>query len=172
MREHLRNVLTLTNDWLKFAEAKNALALAFVAAITSAYIRGLDIRVLPLAPRILISAGIASLAVAAVSALASFLPTLLMPYLNAQRAPTPQDNLLYFGDLAQYKPSELLTHTAAVLRYGGLPDPIDEHYAAQIVTNARIALRKYRHFTVTCWAGLIGVVLLTAGAVTRLLDQA
>jgi hypothetical protein len=170
MREHLRSLLTITNDWLKFAEAKNTLILVFCAALASAYVRGLVISVLPSTPRILIIAGVAALGGAAVSALTSFLPILRVPFVDALRAPRANDNLLYFGDIANYSPSEFLTSTAAALACTTRPDRIDEHYAAQIVTNSRIALKKYRHFTIACWLGFGGVALLTAGAAIHLLQ--
>jgi hypothetical protein len=168
MREHLRFVLATTNEWLKFGEAKNLAALAFSGAAIGSYVRAVDIVCLPLTPKILVSAGIAGLTIAGICALLSFMPILDSPFLYAQRATQDSDNLLFYGHIAHYQPSEFLARTAILLQQEH-HDAIDERYAEQIITNSRIALRKYQFFNIACWSGLIGILLLGAGAVTRLL---
>ncbi len=158
----------MTNDWLKFAEAKNLAALVFAGAAIGAYVRAVDIVCLPKLTKGLVSAGIAGLTLAGVIALISFIPTLEIPFLYAKRAPKESDNLVFYGDIAHYQPSEFLTLTKTLIGEKD-HDGIDEQYAAQIVVNARIALRKYRIFTAACWSGLVGIALLATGAITRLL---
>jgi hypothetical protein len=159
MKDHLQFVLTTTNDWLKFGEAKNLAALAFAGTAIGAYVRAVDIINLPIAVKIFVSAGIAGLTIAGISALLSFIPTLNIPYLYSKRAPQDSDNLLFYGHIAHYQPSEFLERTEKLVGQQH-HDAIDEHYAAQIITNARIALRKYRLFSAACWSGLAGIILL------------
>jgi len=168
LHEHLRFVLALVSDWLKFAEAKNLAAVAFAGAAIGLYIRGVDIVSLPFAVKLLVSVGIAGLTLAGLCALVSFIPTIKIPLLYSQRAPQESDNLIYYGDLANYQPSEFLTRTEAML---GLQqhEALDEYYAQQIIVNARIALRKYKIFSLACWSGLTGLIFLGVGAIVRLL---
>jgi hypothetical protein len=118
--------------------------------------------------KLLVSAGITGLTLAGISALVSFIPILNVPFLDAQRAPRDSDNMLFYGHIAYYQPSEFLTRTQVLLG-AQHQEPVDEQYAAQIITNARIALRKYQLFSAACWSGLAGIILLAAGAITRLL---
>jgi len=167
MRDHLRALLATTNDWLKFAEAKNLAALAFAGAAIGSYVRAVDIVGLPVLAKSLVSCGIAGLTIAAIAALVSFMPTIKIPFLDAKRVPREADNLLFYGDIAYYKPSELLTRTKEVLGTSS-HEAIDEHYATQIIINSRIAIRKNKIFVVAGWAALLGITLLAAGGVARL----
>lgn len=168
LSEHLRFVLSLVNKWLRFGEAKNAAALAFAGAAVGLYIRSIDILSFPLAARLLVSGGIAAFTVAGFCALVSFIPILARPFVHSERAPRDSDNLLNFGDIAYYQPSEFLTHTKDLLGIQN-HEMVHEHYAHQVVINARIALRKYRIFNLVCWSGLTGIAFLGLGALTRLL---
>jgi hypothetical protein len=83
---------------------------------------------------------------------ASFLPsTDLEKHLVGDRErPTPRDNLLYYGHLARYEPRALVEAIAEMyFEQGGetyAPSKLAVDLAAQIVTNARITVRKLALF--------------------------
>lgn len=167
MTEHLRFVLTLTNEWLRFAEAKNGVALAFVAAVVGVYTRSALASLSGIA-KLAIEVAIVCFAIAALSALTSFIPQIKLPVLDSRRQPESDDNLLFYGHLASYRPTELLTITGNALGVTTHQN-IDEQYAAQIVINARITLKKYNHFSLACWSLLVGLLLIAAGELTNVI---
>jgi hypothetical protein len=87
MEERLRYLLTLTNDWLKFAETKNAGLLVFTAgAIIGAHRSAGTQTPAPMAQWAL-TLGTILLTGAAVLCLLSFLPRVHLPWLDSTRAP-------------------------------------------------------------------------------------
>jgi hypothetical protein len=158
MEERLRNILTLTNDWLKFAETKNAGLLVFSgAAIIGAHRSTATETPTPLIQWTL-TVGAALLLIAAILCLLSFLPTIRVPLLESKRAPAQDDNLLFYGHIAAYRPTEYLAKLQAATNTA-TTTAMDEQFAQQIVTNAQIAVRKYRHFSAAAWLAVPGGIL-------------
>jgi hypothetical protein len=148
----LTEILRQVNDWLKFAEAKNAgivgLAsggvLALMATVSARSDAVWEVRTG-------FAASALFLALSLVCGLLSFLPrTNLSGILGrATLPPTKTDNLLFYGHLARYAPQDLVD---AVARRYFEPEALDiDHFhldlATQITTNARITLDKLRLFS-------------------------
>ena len=76
-----------------------------------------------------------------------------MPWFTGLGKPSNDDNILFFGHIAKYPPENYLRKLYR-LRNGKPPENlsgIELDYAEQIVTNSRIAQRKYDTFTIGVW---------------------
>jgi hypothetical protein len=163
-------ILPNVNEWLKFAETKNAVLLGFSGAgVTAATSVLSTMQGVPNSVRTGLLVSIALLGICACLCTISFLPkTNLEKILWSQSAafksmkPSPSnDNFYYFGHLQKYSPDELLS--ALNHHYFNdsvsLPFPRESRdLAAQVVVNSEIAFRKYQLFT-------YGVYLLTVAII-------
>jgi hypothetical protein len=170
LESHLADLLDRVIDWLQFAESKNT---GIVGLIATAL--GLIVAFLEAGPSVPTLAG-AGLVVGAVALLlslftviASFLPVtdLERALVGTREPPGPSDNLTFYGHLARYEPQALI-HEVARSYVEVSPDEVPESkfatdLAVQIVTNARITLRKLRLFRAAVLLFGVGV-LIAAGA--------
>ncbi|WP_310485136.1 Pycsar system effector family protein [Chamaesiphon sp. VAR_48_metabat_403] len=166
----LFSIFQNVNDWLKFAEAKNAVLLAFAGAGMTA-----TLTVLVSAQNLfnslrwgLISATIL-LCVCAFLCILSFLPKtdlekILRLRLSQSEQPKPEDNLYFYGHLKKYQAEELLDR----LNQTYLSDsPVSQPYskeakdlAVQVTINSGIAFIKFeifRYAVYTLAAAIISV---------------
>lgn len=154
--------LTKTNDWLKFAEAKNGALIAVACAVMLGVLReafSIDEISLPL---LLYVSSFFVLSVISLSiSLASFLPRLKKPFWVTIDEKKDSDNPFYFGDACKYTGYEYLK----LLNIEGASDHkrILEKAADQIVTNSRVAFMKYRLFTAAAWL-FLSAILTPLGA--------
>lgn len=166
----LADMLHQVNDWLKFAEGKNAgivgLAsggsLALMATVPARAQEGWGIR-----------AGFAAatvfLAFSLFAELASFMPRTNLARLLVRPAgpPSLEDNLLFYGHLARYVPIDLAKAVARRYCGGQKGDVGNLHVdlAAQIATNARITVGKLRLFSYAVALFAAALALLMASVV-------
>jgi hypothetical protein len=100
---------------------------------------------------------------------ASFLPsTDLEKHLVGERErPTTRDNLLYYGHLSRYEPRALVEAIAEMyFEQEGqtyVPSKLQVDLAAQVVTNARITVRKLALFRYSLLLFGFGVLVASAG---------
>jgi|SRR5438128_5847291 len=160
MEERLRHILSIVNEWLKFAEAKNAALLAANVAIVFAVLRIPDPETIyPQWLRTYVLLGVFLIAAAAILALVSFIPEVKIPWLALRRQPSSKDNLLFYGDIACYEPMSYLQALGArTTPAADVFSSVEQDYAAQIIANSRIALRKYACFTAAIWLTLTAVL--------------
>ena len=158
VEDRLRYILSLVNEWLKFAEAKNGALLA----VDSAMIFGVFKLSESGWPHVgLFYLTISVLIASAVSCLISFIPKLKMPTFTMKREPDSGDSLIYYGHIAKYNPENYLKALYGQADTGSVsPSSLEVDYAKQIVTNSRIALRKYFCFTVALWFAVGALTLL------------
>ena len=165
----LADLLARVIDWLKFAEAKNTgavgLASTGLGVIVTFLVAG------PPIPDIAgagMAIGAVMLMVSLMLAVASFLPTTnLEKYLLDEREqPGLSDNLLFYGHLARYEPRAL---TRAIAQHyfdtpGSqyTPSKLAVDYAGQVVTNARITVRKLALFKYSLLLFGFGVLIASA----------
>jgi len=148
------------NDWLKYAEAKNAVLLAFSGA-------GLTANVTLLAAaqnlfgslRLGLIASTSLLCIGALICTLSFLPKVNLEKIfwvrsNPSRRLTSQtnddDNFYYFGHLKKYSPDELLDALDRLYLNGRVQPPFSKEckdLAAQVAVNSEIAFLKFQLFT-------------------------
>jgi len=156
METRLKEILDLVNQWLKFAEAKNAALLAANCTIAFALSKSLQqFKSIPLYLNIYIYFAIALLFIAAALSLLSFIPRTHMPWISSTRKPSTEDNLVFYGHIAAYDANSYLN---ALYRETGVDkikhQGLEEDYAEQIIINSRISLAKYRLFAAAAWITL------------------
>jgi hypothetical protein len=160
----LADLLVRVIDWLKFAEAKNtaavglsSTALVLVAGPPVPELAGLGL-----------SIGAVLLMVSLLLAVASFLPStnLEKHLIGAQQEPADTDNLLFYGHIARYEPRALAraiaTHYYALEGEAADPSRYAVDLAGQVVTNARITVRKLDLFKYSLQLFAAGVLIASA----------
>lgn len=173
----LADLLLRVIDWLKFAEAKNTAAVGLsttaLGVIVTFLVAGPPV---PDLAGIGLSVGAVLLMVSLMLAVASFLPStdLEKHLLGAREEPAASDNLLYYGHIARYEP-RALARAIATHYYGHSGDDAEPSryavdLAGQIVTNARITVRKLDFFRYSLQLFAAGVLIAAAAmAVTAVL---
>jgi hypothetical protein len=169
VQRQLSELLTRVIDWLKFAEAKNTgsvgLASTGLGVIVTFLVAGPSI---PTLAGVGLGVGALALMLSLMLTVASFLPsTDLEKHLVGERErPTTRDNLLYYGHLARYEPRALVEAIAEMyFQQAGetyAPSKLDIDLAAQIVTNARITVRKLALFRFSLLLFGFGVLVASA----------
>jgi hypothetical protein len=152
MEKKLELVFENVNNWLKFAETKNAMLLGFNGVVFFGIIR------LYISDKLITNQFIEMylviamlfLSVSSLVVLLSFVPNLkiLRPTFNFKKE---NDNFLYF-DVLRCK-----TEDEIIKRYRKEDEKIDDyhkHLAEQIITNASITKRKYDYFTLGLWLSI------------------
>jgi hypothetical protein len=170
VERHLSELLGRVIDWLKFAEAKNTgsvgLSSTGLGVIVTVLVAGPPI---PTLAGVGLGVGALALMFSLLLTVASFLPsTNLEKHLVGDRErPTSRDNLLYYGHLARYEPRALVEAVAEMYfaqeREAYAPSKLAVDLAAQIVTNARITVRKLALFRYALLLFGFGVLVASAG---------
>jgi hypothetical protein len=162
MKEDLKEIFKNVNDWLKFAETKNAMLLAFngviIFGVSKFFSDNCELKelfyfvgpyyrfVFP----VIISVSILLL-------LFSFIPQTKMIKLGEKKKPK-NVNVLFFDHLETLKPQELLEEVY------GTTNPsvtnIEKSYAQQIIVNSEITSRKFDTFKVAAWITVSGLLLI------------
>lgn len=160
LTDKLYKIFQNINEWLKYAEAKNAVLLAFSGAIITAVVTYLST-----ASKIIISLkfglliNIVLLGLCSLTTAISFLPQTDLEHFNWLNSKPSKvnsitlrqtDNFYFFGDLRKYKSSELVDTINNSYFDGSLNQPYKKEsldIANQIVTNSQIAILKFNLFT-------------------------
>ena len=143
----LKDTLSLVNDWLKFAEAKNAVVVTATGVALWATIRLIMAEETGCQVDLYLSILVIFLLSSFITSLLSFLPVLNYRWIIPEPAEIANKNLLYFGYLSTLSNSQLIkkyrevTHTKETE-----VSELDDMYAEQIIINSRIALAKYEMF--------------------------
>jgi hypothetical protein len=170
IENQLSDLLNRVIDWLKFAEAKNTgsvgLSSTGLGVIVTFLVAGPP---LPPVAGVGLALGAVALMLSLMLTVASFLPsTDLEKHLVGERErPTARDNLLYYGHLSRYEPRALVEAIAEMyFEQKGetyAPSKLDIDLAAQIVTNARITVRKLALYKYSLLLFGFGVLVASAG---------
>ncbi|ELA8177647.1 hypothetical protein RGL50_005220 [Vibrio alginolyticus] len=162
IEETLHSVFSNVNDWLKFAEQKNAALLVLNGGVVWGVTRVISkLEQLTELTYWLMLCGYALIVVSALICLISFLPVLTEKWFKPEER-KPADNCLYFADIAKYDNNHYVQLLASKL---GKPDYIPNNYeldlSSQIVTNSEIAFDKYKRFRLASIVTIIGVLLFS-----------
>lgn len=165
MEERLKFIFSNVNDWLKFAEAKNGVLVAFNGAAIWGTLQGFEMicKINPLL-KIPTYFFIVCAFVGIVISLFSFMPSLKL----SKRAISEIDNqiikdqsLIFFRDISQFN-SDTYLKVLYSRSEGKLPDKTNSYeldIANQIVANSRNGWLKYRRFFWALNVTLCGMVL-------------
>ena len=170
IERQLSELLGRVIDWLKFAEAKNTgsvgLSSTGLGVIVTFLVAGPPI---PTVAGVGLAIGALALMLSLLLTVASFLPStdLEKHLLGERQRPTARDNLLYYGHLARYEPRALVEAIAelyfAQAATAYTPSKLEVDLAAQIVTNARITVRKLALYRYSLLLFGFGVLVASAG---------
>jgi len=165
----LLDLLGRVSDWLKFAETKNTGAVGLsstaLGVIVTFLVAGPPV---PTVAGVGLAVGAVTLMVSLMLAVASFMPsTNLERHLRGERAqPSPADNLLFYGHLARYEPRGLARaiaeHYFDLSGDAAAPSKFAVDIAGQVVTNARITVRKLDFFKYSLLLFGCGVLVASA----------
>jgi len=165
MEERLKYILGLCIEWVKYAEKKNAALLVAASGLVLSIVGHFPDKTFSSGIRACLWGGCVSLVLSALICLVSFIPQIEFPWIGSRRNTSPEDNLFFFGHIADYSASELV---AALYRGEGLQsvsNKLQLDLAGQIIVNARISLKKFQLFTAATWLATLGVALIICAAV-------
>ncbi len=178
METRLLTILAQVNDWLQFAEAKNAGLVALdviaLAAIIS-ILPSTEVEIAePVAGGLLVSSLLLVLSLAI--SLWSFIPRgdrrKLVPTIGSP--PPGTNNLYFYGDVCDYQPRQLATEIAIrydrIQHYDPALHPIHVDLASQIITNSRITVAKNGNFRVATIVALLAFAAAVVGVVVELMS--
>lgn len=173
--EHLLTLLQMVNEWLRFAETKNAALLAFSGLSVSAVL-GFAIQVESFGSKsavaLLIFGSLLWLAALLITSI-SFLPKTDVINISSRldRVPEDSDNLYFYGHLSKYSSDDLLKNL-------GLPsEPTSTRYrfernlAEQVITNSRITNDKLKLFGWATNVWILGLLFVTGGTIWTLMSR-
>lgn len=165
MEDRLKYILGLCIDWVKYGEKKNAALLVAASGLLLSLIGRFPDKTAPSSIRACFWIGCASLTGSAAICLLSFIPHIKFPWIGSRKKTGPEDNLFFFGHIANYSASEFLD--ALYKAEGAQPSSTKIHLdlAGQIIVNAGISLKKFRLFTLATWAAALGVAFLLCAAI-------
>lgn len=102
MEDRLRDIFSNVNDWLKFAESKNAVIVAFNGAVIFGTLQIVNIKS---ETNIIIKLYVLTLLLfmilSFITALISFLPRIKLHWLLRNKAIESNDNLIFYGDIVK-----------------------------------------------------------------------
>jgi prepilin-type processing-associated H-X9-DG protein len=156
----MTNVLAFVDGHVKFAETKNAALLAADAAIVIALVQLLNGDSQLAGPlRIYLFLVAIAGTLSAIVALLSLLPTMKIPWIRRAKRRDEKGNLLFYGDIQGYDRRSYCEALAAACNYPQTSfSDFELSYAEQIITNGRIASRKFTYFKIAIWMLLVGVL--------------
>jgi hypothetical protein len=146
MLDTVRDTLSKVNDWVKYAEAKNAANIAFCSASVFAIAR-----VVISKPELNEFIHLYSYLVVLILTLSlflslvSFAPKLKAPWIRIGSC-EESDNLLYFGHACKYSGSKYLDKLYLGNAINSRNYEIELMYCEQIVVNSKVAFIKFSQF--------------------------
>ncbi|MEA5622794.1 hypothetical protein [Nostoc sp. UHCC 0251] len=169
--EKLTKIFQIVNDWLKFAEAKNAVLLGFSGAgmaATLAYLSAASN--IPKSIYIGFLTTTSFLCLCSLVCSLSFLPKTNLEYIvwkkskpqvNYKFRISDNDNFYYFGHLFKYKTSELIDAINRLYFEGQISNVQKKEYfdlSNQIIVNSEITYLKFKLFSFALYI-LIGAII-------------
>jgi hypothetical protein len=148
MEDRLKYILGSVNEWLKFAEAKNAALLVATSALVLALVDYLPDKTHSFWNWALFITASVFFLLSSLICLLSFVPQVKFPWIVSLRQMTPKDNLFFFGDIANYSAEEFVEALYHASTMKSAINKLQCDLAGQIITNSRIGLKKFRLFTV------------------------
>lgn len=159
LEDKLWKIFANVNDWLKVAEAKNAMLIGF----NGASIFGLS--------RIMVSCQdnlkwyliivCLFLGCSLITSFISFVPRLSdLPFSSA--SPSKNKNIYFFEYLKTIGSQTLLEEISQEEKNCKFPDSL-KNLADQIISNSKIASLKYSYFSVAIWITICGIVTPVVG---------
>lgn len=158
--EQLYKIFNNVNDWLKFAEAKNAMLIAFNSAsiygITQLFNLDYIKKCEPLIWYLIIV--IIILVFSTICSLISFAPRVKI-ISGGLYAPSDTPNVLFFEYLKTKSNIEILNEVTGITDDTSFTT-IEKDTAEQIKQNSILASRKYSYFTISVWLTITAYITI------------
>ncbi len=162
MEEKIRVILINVNDWLKFAESKNAVLILFnggaIYGVLNLY---LNLKIEN--PNFFKAPFIVYMVLSVLSILIlllSFLPQTKLHWLFSFKTTDKKDNLLFYAHIAKYDEESYLK---SICKYFGEKEGHFSEYekalANQIINNSKIALKKYYYFKASLFTTILAIII-------------
>jgi len=163
MINEVKSIFDNVNNWLKFAEAKNGAIIALNATFIFGILKlGLISNKSIVIINYYLYLCIFMLLVSSIVALLSFVPQLKFIYIKFKKI-SDRDNLLYFGDIAKYTPTQYSDSLKKILEVDSKNNKLYEHYINQIVINSKITWIKFKQFDIAIWFTISAILTPIGG---------
>lgn len=180
METKLKTIFSYVNNWLRFAEEKNAALIVLNCGILLALISliGKDVEIpsfinnnifyyrltfFYLLNFVLFSA------FGLMISLMSFLPQTKVIINTKEEKIKESDNLIFYTHIAKYDADKYLSKLHDLLEIENESSKYELAYANQIITNSKIATSKYLHFQVALWFTISSIFTPIIGYILFLL---
>ncbi|MHB1350324.1 MAG: Pycsar system effector family protein [Desulfobulbaceae bacterium] len=163
----LDKTLSKTNDWLKFAEAKNGALIAIACTVLLGVFRAVsNLNSIHIIFKAYLCSFFLFCSIALTISLLSFIPRLKPPFWFKNIENPDKDNPFFFGHACKYNSYNYLE----LFNISGSSsvDKTELRLADQIITNSKIAFLKYEMFSIAAWCFLsafltpVGALLIWA----------
>ena len=159
MDSKLSEIFSNINDWLKFAETKNATLLAGNGVLIFGIIRLIKEGDYSFILVLYVFFVISQLLISFVFCLVSFIPSLEMPWIFKSNTKNDNGNLLYFDDISKYTPISYINDLKKALNIDKEDfTSYEKMLVEQIIVNSVIASKKYKLFKISIWFTLSAIV--------------
>jgi hypothetical protein len=159
LEDKLETILKHVNDWLKFAEQKNATLVALNAGAVWGVSKLLTGSLQPAGALYYLSVvGYILLFASIFVCLTAFFPILSNVWFKPGEKKST-DNAIFFGDIAKYSAAEYLNLLKSKVNIESSHPGLELDYANQITNNASIALDKYKRYRIAARLFFMSVML-------------
>jgi hypothetical protein len=158
MNDNLLEIFKNVNDWLKHAESKNAMLIAFNGVVIFGLIQSYDLNLIK-DDQVLTCVLIVSIILQTVSlliALFSFSPQLR--FNNDLDVALKEDKSLIYFEYLSKMPAKYIAKEITGKKYSKIGE-LDRDLAEQIRQNSKIASIKYTHFRRAVWLTCIVLII-------------
>jgi hypothetical protein len=163
INNELKFIFNNINDWLKYAENKNAILIGLnggaLFGIVNLFFTLYNKQKIILLFYVCLLASALMFLISTIILLISFIPQLICKNKKNNSYDFNKFNILYFSDIVNFDENTYLLQLAKVI---GIPsrriEKIDYYYAQQIIINSKIALRKYKLFVYAVTLDLLGLL--------------
>lgn len=157
----LKDIFENVNNWLKFAEAKNATLLAGNGILIFGILKTIQKLDMNIYLLYYIYFCIVLFSLSLIISLISFIPKVKIPSFLLSKETKESDNLLFYGDILKYNEKSLLIKLEEVISKNEdkeVSKKFKTMYAQQIIINSKIARNKFLFFDIAIKFTLAGIV--------------
>lgn len=172
LTERLIFIFENTNNWMKFAEAKNGALLILNSGLIFGFLGILPNTIFDCPPLILLYSGSFMLfcLLSLIMNLFSFLPFFNTYDINPSKINENLiPNVIFWGDLSKINSEELIKRLSDQKNESILLDQYQKDLSSQIIINSAITQKKYNLFRHSIWLTIFGIITPILGIVFLLI---
>lgn len=148
----------MVNDWLKFAETKNATLLVAVSTFYVVIVDNFPSKDPQFFKYYLWFFGSILILISGIVAMSSFIPFLKFSWGESKNINNAAHNLFYFGDIAKYSAFDYIKALYNADITDSQNKKIELDLAGQAIKNSQIAVYKYKIFSAACTLLMFGLI--------------